>query len=41
VLEDAERERLLDEIARVAEDEFGGRVVKPVSTPLYTARKPV
>jgi SAM-dependent methyltransferase len=41
VLEDAERERLLDEIARVAEDEFGGRVVKPVSTPVYTARKPV
>jgi SAM-dependent methyltransferase len=40
VLEDAERERLLDEIARIAEVDFGGRVVKPVRTPLYTARKP-
>lgn len=40
VLEDAERERLLDEIAHVAEVEFGGRVVKPVLTRLYTARKP-
>ncbi len=40
VLEDAERERLLDEIARIADAEFGGRVVKPVLTPLYTARKP-
>lgn len=40
VLEDAERERLLDEIARIADEEFGGRVVKPVLTSLYTARKP-
>src|SRR5262249_19752402 len=40
VLEDAERERLLDEIARVAHDDFDGRAAKPMFTPLYTARKP-
>jgi SAM-dependent methyltransferase len=37
---DAEpREALLDEIERVARDEFGGRVEKPILTSLYTARK--
>ena len=40
VLEESRREALLDDIARVAEIEFGGRVVKPVLTSLYTARKP-
>jgi SAM-dependent methyltransferase len=37
----AERQNLLDSVARIAEDEFGGRVVKPLVTSLYTARKPV
>jgi len=31
---------LLDEIRRVAEEQFGGSVTKPVVTALYTARKP-
>jgi SAM-dependent methyltransferase len=35
------RDALLDEIRRIAEDAFGGRVTKPVVTALYTARKPV
>ena len=39
-LEEAERQRILDAIARVADDEFGGRVAKPILTSLYTARKP-
>ena len=38
-LEESRREAILDEIARVADDDFGGRVVKPVHTPLYTARR--
>ena len=40
LLDDAERERILDAIERVATDEFGGRVVKPMRTILFTARKP-
>jgi SAM-dependent methyltransferase len=39
-LEVERREALLDEIARVATDDFGGRVEKPIVTSLYTARKP-
>jgi len=34
------REALLDEIARIADEEFGGQVAKPVVTALYTARRP-
>jgi SAM-dependent methyltransferase len=40
-LEDGRRERLLDEIARVAEHDFGDRVDRTLTTSLYTARKPV
>jgi SAM-dependent methyltransferase len=36
----AERERLLDGIALVAEREFGGVVERPVLTVVYTARRP-
>jgi SAM-dependent methyltransferase len=39
-LEDDERMRLLDEIALIAERDFGGRVVRTLTTSLYTARKP-
>ena len=31
----------LDAVARIAEDEFGGRVERPLVTSLFTARKPV
>jgi hypothetical protein len=31
---------VLDAIERLAADEFGGRVEKPMLTTLYTARKP-
>jgi SAM-dependent methyltransferase len=34
------RDEILDEIARIARDEFGNRVVKPVLTRLYTAQNP-
>jgi hypothetical protein len=34
-----ERQPLLDALARICEDRFGGRVEQPVITPLYTARK--
>jgi SAM-dependent methyltransferase len=34
------REQLLDAVERIAADEFGGRVEKPLVTSLYTARKP-
>jgi hypothetical protein len=34
------RTAVLDGIARVARDEFGGHVTKPLLTSLYTARKP-
>jgi len=39
-LEHDERERLLDEIARVAKDEFNGRVARRMVTALYTAQRP-
>jgi SAM-dependent methyltransferase len=39
-LDAPERDAILDEVARVAADEFGGRVEKPVLTSLYTARRP-
>jgi SAM-dependent methyltransferase len=39
-LEDEERERLLDEVALVAERDFGGHVERTLATSLYTARKP-
>jgi SAM-dependent methyltransferase len=41
VLEPRAKEAFLDEIARVADEQFGGRVEKPLVTSLYTARKPV
>jgi SAM-dependent methyltransferase len=39
-LEERRREAILDDVAHIASDEFGGRVVKPVVTSLYTARGP-
>ena len=39
-LDEKRREALLDEVARVAEHEFGGRVERTLTTSLYTARKP-
>jgi SAM-dependent methyltransferase len=39
-LEESRRGGILDAIARVADQEFGGRVEKPLLTSLYTARKP-
>jgi len=40
VLDEATRESLLDDVARIADEEFDGSVVKPVRTSLHTARKP-
>lgn len=39
VVDAAERERILDEIARIAEREFGGRVERNMCTALYTAQR--
>jgi SAM-dependent methyltransferase len=39
-LDERRREAVLDEVARIAEHEFGGRVEKPLRTSLYTARHP-
>ncbi|HUG64659.1 MAG TPA: class I SAM-dependent methyltransferase [Gaiellaceae bacterium] len=39
-LEPARREAFLDEVAQIADTEFGGRVEKPLVTSVYTARKP-
>ena len=39
VLEPRERERLLDELARIAETQFAGRVERNMCTVLYTARR--
>jgi SAM-dependent methyltransferase len=39
-LEDEDRGRLLDEIALIAERDFGGHVERTLTTSLYTARKP-
>jgi SAM-dependent methyltransferase len=35
----AERQRLLEDLGRIAEDQFGGRVERPMATPVYTARR--
>jgi SAM-dependent methyltransferase len=40
LLDDAERTRVLDAIEQAAAHQFGGRVVKPLRTILFTARKP-
>lgn len=40
-LEEGRRTELLDEIALIAERDFGGRVGRTLLTSLYTARKPV
>jgi SAM-dependent methyltransferase len=34
-----ERDRLLADLARISDDQFGGQVERPMLTPLYTARK--
>jgi SAM-dependent methyltransferase len=34
-----ERQQLLDALARIADDDFGGRVERPLVTPIYTARR--
>jgi hypothetical protein len=39
-LDDEERTRLLDEIALIAERDFGGHVERSLTTSLYIARKP-
>ena len=39
-LESARRTELLDEIARIADADFGGRVSRDITTALYTARRP-
>jgi len=39
-LEPAQRKEILDEIARIAAQQFGGRVSRTLTTSLYTARKP-
>ena len=36
----AHREAVLDAVAKIAADEFGGHVTKPLLTSLYTARRP-
>jgi SAM-dependent methyltransferase len=38
-LEPARRQEFLDTVARIADDEFGGRVEKPLVTSLYTGRR--
>jgi SAM-dependent methyltransferase len=40
-LEPAPRREILDEIARIAAQQFGGRVTRTLTTSLYTARKPL
>lgn len=39
-LRSSERESLLDEIARIAREQFGGRVERNMITSIYTAQKP-
>jgi SAM-dependent methyltransferase len=39
-LERERREWILDEIARIADEDFGGRIERKIRTSLYTARKP-
>jgi hypothetical protein len=38
-LRPAEQQRLLAELGRIAEDQFGGRVERHMVTPVYTARR--
>jgi SAM-dependent methyltransferase len=40
-VEHGERERILDELERIAEVEFGGVVVREFVTAIYTARRPM
>ena len=40
VVDEQRRTELLDELERIAREEFGDRVEKPIVTALYTARKP-
>jgi hypothetical protein len=40
VLDEDSRERLLDEIAEIAERDFGGKVSRKLTTSVYLARKP-
>ena len=40
VVDEERRTRTLDELERIAREEFGDRVEKPIVTALYTARKP-
>jgi SAM-dependent methyltransferase len=35
----AEQQRLLEALGRIADDHFGGRVERPMVTPIYTARR--
>jgi SAM-dependent methyltransferase len=39
-LADPQRTQILDDIARIARDDFGGRVTRTLTTSLYTAHKP-
>lgn len=39
-LDERRRTELLDEIARIADQDFGGRVSRAITTALYTARRP-
>jgi trans-aconitate methyltransferase len=39
-LEPARRQTFMDELARIADQQFGGRVERPFTTSLYTARRP-
>jgi SAM-dependent methyltransferase len=39
-LEPSRKDEILDEIERIAEQDFGGRVSRALTTSLYTARKP-
>ena len=40
-LDDDRRTEILDEVARIAEQDFGGRVSRTLTTSLFTARKPL
>ena len=41
ILPEGPRERLLDELVQVAEEEFGGEVERPLVTAVYTAQRKV
>ena len=41
VVDEERRTRTLDELERIAHEDFGDRVEKPIVTALYTARKPL